>query len=377
MVRGPSELDRSMMRRCLALAERAAGRTSPNPIVGAVLVGASGHILAEGFHRRAGAPHAEAVALAKLGGVATGATLYVNLEPCAHVGLTAACAPLVAASGIRRLVYGMADPFPGHGGGVRVIAKAGIRVDGPVLEEDCLRANEAFVCFATEGRAHVTLKAAMTLDGKIATRTGQSRWITGEVARADVHEVRNRVDAVLVGAGTVVADDPVLTTRGVPGGRDAVRIVLDGRLRMSPRARMLCSGSAAPTLIGTTRDAPRSRARALQAAGATILYLPGRDGRVNLRALLRMLPRYGVLSVLVEGGADTHAGFLRAGLCDRLRLYVAPLALGGAAPGWLGGEGASSLASAWAFAFDGKPISLGPDLVLTARPAQQRNGRKR
>jgi diaminohydroxyphosphoribosylaminopyrimidine deaminase/5-amino-6-(5-phosphoribosylamino)uracil reductase len=373
----PAELDLAMMRRCLELAERAAGRTSPNPMVGCVIVGPRGRVLAEGFHERAGAPHAEAVALAKLGGRAPGATLYVNLEPCAHVGHTPACAPLVAQSGIQRLVVGLADPFPGHGGGAARVRRAGIRVDGPILEEECRRANEAFLCFATLGRAHVTLKAAMTLDGKIATRTGQSRWITGEPARADAHALRNRVDAILVGSGTVRADDPLLTTRGVPGGRDAVRIVLDGRLRMSPRAQMLRAGSTAPTLICTTREAPRARARALEAAGATVLFLPGRKGRVSLRALLRALPKREVLSVLVEGGAETHAEFLQAGLCDRLRLYVAPLALGGAAPAWLGGVGAAHLSSAAGFVFEGPPMSLGSDLLLQAVPRPRRNRRKR
>src|SRR5262245_11908311 len=192
------------MRRCLELAERAAGRTSPNPMVGCVIVGADGRLLAEGFHEKVGAPHAEAVALAKLDGRAEGATLYTNLEPCAHTGKrrTEPCAPRVAASGVARLVYGMADPFPGHGGGLDVARAAGIRVDGPVLEGACRRVNEAFVVYATQKRAHVTLKAALSLDGRIATVAGESRWITGEAARADAHARRNRADAILVGAGT-------------------------------------------------------------------------------------------------------------------------------------------------------------------------------
>ncbi len=355
------------MRRALRLARRAEGRTSPNPIVGCLIVDARGRVLADGFHPRAGEPHAEAVALAKVGGRAPGATLYVTLEPCNHTSArrTRPCAPLVAASGIRRLVYGLRDPFPGHGGGLETVAAAGIEIAGPVLAEECARAVAPFVVYATEKRAHVTLKAAITLDGKIATAAGDAKWITGDAARAHVHGLRDRCDAVLVGAGTVIADDPVLTTRGVRGGRDAVRVIVDGKLRVSPGAAIFRSGSPAPTIVATTRDAPARAARALEAAGAEVWRLPGGGGRVRLRALARKLAERELLSLLVEGGADTHAGFMAEGLCDRLLLYVAPLAVGGArAPSWLGGEGIARLAKAHRFRFEGPPRRLGDDLLI-------------
>jgi diaminohydroxyphosphoribosylaminopyrimidine deaminase/5-amino-6-(5-phosphoribosylamino)uracil reductase len=357
-----AEADARHMRRCLALARRAEGRTAPNPIVGSVIVSARGEVLAEGWHERPGRPHGEAAALEKLGGRAPGATLYVNLEPCTHASprKPRPCAELVAASGIRRLVYGLADPVPGHGGGAARVAAAGIRVDGPILEAECARANAPFLTVARERRVHVTLKAAVTLDAKIATRAGESRWITGSAARADGHRWRDRLDAILVGAGTILADDPQLTVRGVRGGRDPLRVVLDGRLRTPATARVL------PALVATSRGAPARRARALEAAGAEILRLPGRDARVDVRALARALARRGLLSLLVEGGAETHAAFLEAGLADRLLLYVAPLAVGGAdARSWLGGAGIAKLAEAHRFRWTGPPRRLGDDLVLT------------
>ncbi len=360
--------DRRWMKRCLALARRGAGRTSPNPMVGCVIV-KGGRVLADGWHRRAGAAHAEVDALGKLArGAARGATLYCNLEPCSHTGLTPPCAPRVAASGVARVVIGIRDPFLGHGGGAAQLRAAGVRVDEGVLEEECRRLNEVFLLVASARRAHFTLKAAMTLDGRIATRAGESRWITGEEARRDVHRRRDRADAILVGAGTVAVDDPLLTARDVPRGRDPVRIVLDGRLGMSPRARMLSGRSPAPTIVVTTEDAPARRERALARAGAEIWRLPGEDGRVDLRALARQLVTRKLCSVLVEGGGDAHASFLDAGLCDRLVLYVAPMSFGGAAPAWLGGEGVARIAEARRFHWDGPPRRLGADLVVELVP---------
>jgi diaminohydroxyphosphoribosylaminopyrimidine deaminase/5-amino-6-(5-phosphoribosylamino)uracil reductase len=332
--------------------------------------------LAEGWHRRAGTAHAEADALAKVGGRAPGATMYVSLEPCAHRGggrRTAPCAPLIAASGIARLVYGLRDPYPGHGGGAAEVARAGIAVDGPILEDECARANAPFIVFATQRRAHVTLKAAMTLDGRIATASGESRWITGEAARADAHRRRDRADAILVGVGTVLADDPQLTTRGVRGGRDATRVVVDGKLRTPPNAALLASGSTAATLIATTRDAPARRAAALERAGAELLRLPSRQGKIDLGALARALAERNLLAVLVEGGAETHAAFLDARLCDRLLLYIAPKVIGGVrAPSWVGGQGVLRLSDAVGFAIVGAPRRLGDDLLVVAEAARGR-----
>jgi diaminohydroxyphosphoribosylaminopyrimidine deaminase/5-amino-6-(5-phosphoribosylamino)uracil reductase len=334
------------MRRCLALARRAEGRTAPNPIVGCVIV-RGGVVVGEGWHERAGLAHAEAVALAAAGKRARGATAYVNLEPCNHTGQrrTAPCTPALLAAGIKRVVYGLADPFPGHGGGIAVLRAAGVAVTGPVLEAECRRANAPFVTHATLRRAHVTLKAAMSLDGKIATRTGESQWISCPAARQDTHRMRDRLDAILVGARTVAIDDPLLTTRGVKGGRDPVRVILDGRLSTPATARIF-KASPTPTLVAASVHASAARARALTAAGAEVLRLPGRAGKVDLQALLAELARRDLLSVLVEGGGDTHAAFVEAGLCDRLILHVAPIAIGGPAPTWLGGQGVARLADA-------------------------------
>jgi diaminohydroxyphosphoribosylaminopyrimidine deaminase/5-amino-6-(5-phosphoribosylamino)uracil reductase len=362
--------DLRWMRRCLALAKRAGRHASPNPLVGCVIVSKRGEKLAEGYHRQVGGPHAEAnalSALAKKGKRARGATVYVNLEPCAHTGVrrTTPCAPKLIEAGVARLIYGTRDPYPGHGGGIELLQKAGIRVDGPQLEDECRRINAPFITYATQGRAHVTLKVAMSLDGRIATRTGESQWITGTESRAFAHRLRDLCDAILVGAGTAKADDPLLTTRGIPGGRDPVRVVLDGRLSMSPSARMLRSGSRAPTWVATCKDAPGAKLRALEDAGAVALRLPGKDGHVNMRALLTELGRRGVLSLLVEGGAETHAAFMEVGLVDRLFVVMAPMAIGGrAAPSWLGGEGPAKLARAIRFRPVAPPIRLGDDFLF-------------
>ena len=370
----PTASDVRWMRRALALARKAAGRTAPNPIVGCVIVSPRGKVLAEGFHARAGEPHAEAVALAQLGGVAKGATMIVSLEPCNHRGArrTAPCTPAVLASGVKRVVYGAPDPFPGHGGGATVLAAAGVTVVGPVLEEECVRANAPFFTWARAQRAHVTLKAAMTLDGRIATASGESRWITGEVARAHAHGLRDVVDAIVVGAGTVTADDPALTTRGIRGGRDAVRVVVDGRLSTAPTAQVYAA--AAPgreTIVATADDAPADRVAALEARGVRVWRIGAGPGLVDLAALSARLGEAGLLAVLVEGGAVTHAGFLAAGVVDRLLLYVAPRAIGGrGAPAWLGGPDVGALAQAHGFTFSAPPKRLGDDLLLTLEHAR-------
>jgi diaminohydroxyphosphoribosylaminopyrimidine deaminase/5-amino-6-(5-phosphoribosylamino)uracil reductase len=251
-------------------------------------------------------------------------------------------------------VFGLHDPVPGHGGGADRIRAAGLAVDGPLAETEaaCRRMVEPFLTVATLGRAHVTLKAAMTLDGRIATRTGESQWITGEAARADVHRLRDRVDAVLVGAGTALADDPRLTVRDLPGGRNPVRVLLDGKRRVKGGLRM-CAETGRTIVVGGS-DEPMPGAEIWRAAGQ----------RVDLAWLTAELGRVGLHSLLVEGGGETHAGFLAAGLCDRLILYVAPLALGGPR-GWLGGEGFASLAQAPRFVLDEDPIRVGDDVRLS------------
>ncbi len=344
-----SDNDTAFMARALALARRAAGRTSPNPLVGAVVV-KDGRVVGEGYHQKAGTPHAEVHALAAAGTGARGATLYVTLEPCSHHGRTPPCTEAILAAGVRRVVAAVQDPNPRVAGrGFERLREAGVEVTAGVLEEEARRLNEAFFVYVTAGRPFVAMKTAMTLDGKIATACGESRWISGEASRALAHRLRSELDAVMVGIGTALADDPQLTARP-PGtaSRDPVRIVVDSALRLPPDARLLQLDSPAPTWVATTERAPAERRRALEAAGAEVLVLPERDGRVDLAALMAELGRREVTSVLLEGGATLNAAALAAGVVDKVLCFVAPKVVGGAAaPGPVGGPGVERLAGAW------------------------------
>jgi diaminohydroxyphosphoribosylaminopyrimidine deaminase/5-amino-6-(5-phosphoribosylamino)uracil reductase len=357
--------DDELMARALRLAERYRGRTAPNPIVGCVIVDALGKLLAEGAHPGAGKPHAEIVALRKLGGRARGATMYVTLEPCTHEGRTPACVPAVRESGVARVVVGTEDPVPGHGGGIEALRRSGISVTRALVAQ-CDDANRPFLTWAMYRRPAFTLKAAITLDGKIATVRGESKWITGEAARADAHRLRDTHDAVLVGVGTVLADDPWLTCR-LRGGRDPIRIVLDSELRTPVGAHLLPRRKGPRTIIATTARAPKARELALARAGAEVWRLGARaGGRLRLHELARRLGGEGLTSVLVEGGGEVHASFLDARYADELILYIAPKVVGGPARSWVGGKGLASLASAHRFALVGEPVRVGEDLRLRA-----------
>ena len=361
------ELDRVYMARCLALAERHRGRTAPNPSVGCVIVDRRGTVVAEGAHRGAGRDHAEIDALKRLEGSASGGTLYVNLEPCQHHGRTPPCAPRVRASGVARVVIGIPDPIVGHGGGIEHLRRAGLVVRVGVMRAECERANVGWLTLARFGRPAFTLKAAITLDGKICTVGGQSKWITGETARADVMRLRDRHDAVLVGIGTVLADDPWLKAR-IAGARDPARIVVDSTLRTPPTARLLPKRRGPRTIIACGEAAPASRERALAATGAEVWRLPTHaNGRVDLWRLSRRLGEAGMTSVLVEGGGEIHAGFLDLRIADELVVYVAPKLVGGEAKSWVGGKGIAALASAHRFVFDDTTTNLRGDLRITAR----------
>jgi diaminohydroxyphosphoribosylaminopyrimidine deaminase / 5-amino-6-(5-phosphoribosylamino)uracil reductase len=331
----------ALMRRALELAERGRGLTSPNPIVGAV-VARNGEILGEGFHERAGGPHAEIVALQAAGAGARGATLYVTLEPCNHVGRTPPCVPAIFAAGITRVVAATVDPNPFvTGGGAVALRDHGVAVVTGVLEAEALAQNRAFFTAMRERRPHVTLKAGMTADGKIADVHGAARWITGETARAEAHRQRSEADAIVVGITTVLRDDPALTVRlGHPWPREPWRVVLDTDARTPPSARVIVGGTPARALIAVGPAASETRVAALHATGATIMRCPVRDGRVAVDAVLAALFERDVQAVLLEGGGDVHASFLEAGVVDRVTLFVAPLLLGGrTAPGVVGGTG--------------------------------------
>lgn len=367
-------LDERHMTRCLDLARKAEGRTAPNPMVGCVIVDPRGRVIAEGYHRQAGAPHAEAEALARLGGRAPGCTLYCNLEPCNHRAKrrTVPCAPAVADAGIARLVIGMGDPIRSHAGGAAWLARQGVEVTRGVLRDQCAALNRAFITRARLGRPYLVLKAGMTLDGKVATATGESRWITGPEARRDAHRLRDRLDAIMVGVGTVLADDPQLTVRGIRGGRDPVRVVVDSRLRTPATARLLPAAGHSPArvIIATSGRSSRAREDRLVRAGAEV-WRVGPGPRVDLPALMQRLALVEINAVLVEGGADLHAALIAADLVDELILYVAPMVMGGrgarAGLGWVGGAGIELLADARRFRFTDEVRRLGEDLVLTAR----------
>jgi diaminohydroxyphosphoribosylaminopyrimidine deaminase/5-amino-6-(5-phosphoribosylamino)uracil reductase len=323
----PTRDDAYFMRLALRLGRRGVGRTSPNPPVGAVLV-AHGRVVGRGFHRQAGLPHAEIEAVRAAGARARGATCFVTLEPCNHHGRTPPCTGALIAAGVRRVVAGTRDPNPAvRGNGLARLRAAGIAVTSGVERAACDELIAAFRKHATTGLPLVTLKLAASLDGRIATATGESRWITSAASRRYAHRLRAEHDAILVGAETVIRDDPELTCR-IRGGRNPLRVVLDGRLRLPPRARVLDT-RAASTLVITSGDAPAARIRRLTAAGAQVVQLPGRAGQIPLRRVLRALGRRGILSVLIEGGAGVAAAAIRAGVVDRLLLFYAPKLIGG------------------------------------------------
>ncbi|MGQ9512066.1 bifunctional diaminohydroxyphosphoribosylaminopyrimidine deaminase/5-amino-6-(5-phosphoribosylamino)uracil reductase RibD [Thermodesulfitimonas sp.] len=365
--------DEDYLRRTFELAARARGRTSPNPLVGAVVV-RDGQVVGEGFHRQAGLPHAEIEALRVAGEAARGATLYVNLEPCCHTGRTGPCTEAIIAAGIKRVVAAMADPNPLVAGkGFARLREAGIEVATGLLEKEARALNEAFIKYITTRRPFVILKTAMSLDGKIATVTGESKWITGPAARRYVHELRDSCDAILVGIGTVLQDDPSLTTRLPKGGRDPVRVILDSRARTPLTARVLTQESEAPTLIAVTEMAPGDRVVALREAGAEVLVC-GPGPAVDLGLLLSVLGEREITSLLVEGGSTVNASFLLQGLVDKLIWFIAPLIIGGhGAIGPVGGRGIEHLSRAIRL----KEINLrqfGSDLCIEAYPLWEGTG---
>jgi diaminohydroxyphosphoribosylaminopyrimidine deaminase/5-amino-6-(5-phosphoribosylamino)uracil reductase len=352
------------MRLALREARRGLGRTSPNPAVGAVLV-KGGRVVGRGHHARAGSPHAEVVAIRDAGAKARGADLYTTLEPCDHFGRTPPCSLAILEAGVRRVFSGSGDPNPRvNGRGIRRLRRGGVEVETGILRADCDALNETWFRFITSGRPHVTMKVASTLDGRIATATGDSRWVTGREARAHVHRLRNGVDAVLVGAGTARADDPRLTAR-LPGGkgRDPLRVVLDSRLTLPGTLRLFRQRSDAPTVVAHVSGEPPAK----PPRGVEYLRCRARKGRVDLRDLLERLAGRGVTTLLVEGGAEVNRAFLDAGVVDVLLLFLAPKIAGGGIA-WVGGDGPARMADALLLR-DLRVRRLGPDLLVSGRPA--------
>lgn len=357
-----------MMRRALALARRGVGRTSPNPAVGCVIV-KDGAIVGEGWHRKAGTPHAEVHALRGAGEKAGRSDVYVTLEPCSHHGKTPPCADALVEAGVGRVFAGMVDPNPKvSGNGLQKLRRAGIEVHVGLLEEECRLLNEPFIKHVSTGMPFVICKSAMTLDGKIATANGDSKWITSDKSRRYVHRLRAMVDAVMVGAGTVEADDPLLTAR-IPGGRDPLRVIVDSRLRISPKARLLHVQSPAGTVIATISGDEAKIAR-LEKDGTVVLRCREKEGRVDLADLMARLGVMNVQSVLLEGGSELAGEMLRSDLIDKFHLFYAPKLVGGAGKRPFGGHGVERIADALIL----QEISVrrfGEDILVTAYPEKQ------
>jgi diaminohydroxyphosphoribosylaminopyrimidine deaminase/5-amino-6-(5-phosphoribosylamino)uracil reductase len=381
------EKDLHFMRLALGLARRGYGTTSPNPMVGAVLVN-KGEIIGRGWHRRAGLPHAEIEALQdaqKKGKNPQGATLYVTLEPCSTQGRTPACTDAIIAAGIRKVVVGATDPNPKHAGrAFKILRRAGIEVTHGILKDDCTRLNDAFNHWIIHRTPFVTVKAAMTLDGKIATADGDSKWITGEKARAVGMELRHGADAVLVGVNTILADDPSLTFRpGQFGSSKAEpkslrRIILDSMARTPLDAKVVCDESAGLTTIVVSRAAPKNRLSALGRRANILvspLSKPDQGGAMvrpllDLRWLMKQLGSENVTSILVEGGGETNASFLFDGLAQQVAFFYAPRILGGSASRKaVAGKGVENLQDAIQLQ-DVEWKKVGADLMMTARVAE-------
>jgi len=342
----PDEHGTIHMREALDLARLGKGRVEPNPMVGCVIA-RGGSVVGRGWHRAFGGDHAEVEALTDAGPRAEGADVFVTLEPCAHHGKTPPCVDALIRAKVGRVFAAMADAFPQTSGlGPARLSEAGIPYHVGLLDAEARDLNAPYLKLVTRGESYIIAKWAMSLDGRIATRTGESRWISGEESRRLVHEMRNVVDAVVVGLGTVLRDDPALTCR-LPGGRNPVRIVVDSACRISQDANLVRTARETRTIIAATDAAPEASVRAIEAAGCEIMRLPSRGGRVSLAGLAAETGRMRMTNLLVEGGGEVLASAFEEGIVDEVRVFVAPVIIGGSgAPSPVGGAGAESLAQA-------------------------------
>jgi diaminohydroxyphosphoribosylaminopyrimidine deaminase/5-amino-6-(5-phosphoribosylamino)uracil reductase len=322
--------DEKYMLLAVALARKAEGLTSPNPAVGAVIV-KGGRIVGTGYHKRCGLPHAEVCALKAAGGSARGATLYVTLEPCDHFGRTPPCTEAIIKSGIRRVVIAARDPNPiTEGRGIKKLNSKGVRTSLGILEKEAVSLNKPFTKFITKKMPYVTLKLAESIDGKIATRTGDSRWITSDDAREYVQRLRLKSDAVMVGVNTVIADDPTLLPRiRRKSSKRNIRVVVDTGLKTPLNSRLLSSARSGPVLIATTRKVSGKKAAACVSKGAAVLFAKRKNGRVDLRDMFKSLARMDIMEVLVEGGGELAAALIEEKLVDKFIFFIAPKIIGG------------------------------------------------
>ena len=359
--------DQDYMRMALELAESALGKTNPNPVVGAVIV-KDEVIVGTGLHRKAGEAHAEVHAFNMAGDHAKDATLYVTLEPCSHYGKTPPCALLVKDSGVKRVVVATEDPNPKVAGkGISMLREAGIEVEVGILKDEAQQLNERFIHNMIHESPFIISKVAMTLDGKIATHTGHSQWITGEEAREEVHHLRNQVDGILVGVGTVLADNPKLTTRLEGSSKNPIRIILDTILR-TPLDAHVIDCKEAKTITVTAEEADSAKAIALKANGAEVLSVPTPHGKLDVKIALQQLYKMGITDILLEGGSEVNASFMRQGLIQKYLVYIAPKIAGGAnsyTP--FRGEDIETVDEAVPLRFE-KTEWIGEDIRITAYP---------
>jgi diaminohydroxyphosphoribosylaminopyrimidine deaminase/5-amino-6-(5-phosphoribosylamino)uracil reductase len=334
-------MDTKYMRRALELAKGGIGYTNPNPLVGAVIV-KEDRIIGEGYHKVYGSHHAEVNAFLNATENVEGATMYVTLEPCSHYGKTPPCAKAIVEKGINKVIIGLKDPNPIVAGrGIKILEEAGIEVVTGVLEEEGRKLNEIFLKYITTKLPFVIMKTAMTLDGKIATRTNASKWITGELSRKHVHELRHRVAGIMVGIGTVLADDPSLTTRFEDGrGSDPIRIIVDSSARIPLEAKVLNIESDAKTIIAVTEKANKEKLRLLEEKSAEIIVTPSKNERIDLSLLMKELGERKIDSILLEGGSELNYAALEEGIVDKINAFIAPKIVGGiTAKTPVGGQG--------------------------------------
>jgi diaminohydroxyphosphoribosylaminopyrimidine deaminase/5-amino-6-(5-phosphoribosylamino)uracil reductase len=361
------------MKRAFMLAEKGAGKTAPNPMVGAVIV-KDGRIIGEGWHERYGQAHAEVNAIKTAKESVEGATVYVNLEPCCHYGKTPPCTELLINSRVKRVVIGSLDPNPLVAGkGAQRLRDAGIQVTEDVLQAESLRLNEVFFHFIRTGRPFVIVKSAVSLDGKIACATGESKWVTGETARADVQQLRSRYSSIMVGADTVIRDDPQLTCR-LKEGRNPRRIILDSSLRIPIESRVLTDQDRNPTLMACTERASPEAIKRFESLGAHVLLCKSRNGRVDLQDLMEKLGAASVDSILLEGGGQLNEVAFAQGIVNKVVLYMAAKVFGGAeAKTFVEGIGIDHPDQAYPFRFD-MVENIGDDLKITAYPKGKGDG---
>ncbi len=340
--------DEKYMQKALDLAAWAQGRTSPNPMVGAVVV-KDNQVLGEGYHRKAGTPHAEIHALEAAGEAARGATLYVNLEPCSHYGRTPPCANAIVRAGVKRVVIAGLDPNPQVSGrGLKILQDAGIETHTGVLEQEARKLNQAFLKYIQTKTPLVSLKVAMTLDGKIATSTGDSRWISGEASRKYVHQLRNVYDAIMVGIGTVLKDDPMLNTRLEDENiRDPIRVVIDNNLDLPRSSNIVKTARQQKTIVFCDQQVDDARQEFLEEAGLTVIQLATDEEKLPLEEVLRVLGEMEIMTLLVEGGGEINGYLIEKHLIDKVYWFIAPKIVGGrAAPTPVGGTGIPQLKDA-------------------------------